>query len=417
MTLQTERVRSMDQVRQIALGIEPVEFRLSDRASAYAFIQRTLVQFDYGNLGRSDKGTVKRYLERLSGLSRAQVTRLIGRYREVGHLQDRRSRGPARPFERRYTSRDIRLLAETDALLGQSCGPATRAVMKRQYEQFGDRRFARLAGLSNGHLYNLRKSRTYRFRRSVFTRTRPTAVQIGQRARPGPDGQPGFLRVDTVHQGDRDGVKGVYLINTVDEVTQYQYVGAVSAISEHFLMPVLESLIRSYPFVIQGFHSDNGSEYINHRVVRLLNKLRVEQFTKSRPRHSNDNALVEGKNGSVIRKYLGHDHIPQGFAGAVNTFTREVLSPYLNYHRPCLFARTRRDAKGKIRRYYRDQDIDTPYGRFRSLPGAQACLKPGISFAELDAAAHAQSDLQAAESMNAARQELFRLIDQGLRVA
>ena len=113
----------------------------------------------------------------------AQVTRPIGRYREAGHLQDRRSRDPARPFEMRCTSRDIRLLAETDALLGQLCGPATRAVMRRQHEAFGNRRFARPAGLSNGHLYNLRKSRTYRYQHSVFSRTRPTTVRTGQRAK------------------------------------------------------------------------------------------------------------------------------------------------------------------------------------------------------------------------------------------
>ena len=107
--------------------------------------------------------------------------------------------------------------------------------------------------------------------------------------------QPGFLRVDTVHQGDLDGVKGVYHINTVDEVTQYEHVGCVQAISERFLVPVLEALIMAYLFVIQGFHADNGSEYINHRVAALLNKLHIGQFTKTRARQCNDNALVEGK--------------------------------------------------------------------------------------------------------------------------
>ena len=181
-----------------------------------------------------------------------------------------------------------------------------------------------------------------------------------------------------------DGAKGVYHINTVDEVTQYEHIGTVQAISERFLVPVLEALIDAYPFEIVGFHADNGSEYINHRVAALLNKLHIGQFTKSRARQCNDNALVEGKNGAVIRHYLGYDHIPQRFAAPVNAFTQEVLSPYLNYHRPCLFA---------IRRHYRAQDAATPYEKLKSLPDPARFLKPGVK--ALDALAHAQSDLGA----------------------
>ena len=123
----------------------------------------------------------------------------------------------------------------------------------------------------------------------------------------------------------------------VDEVTQYQFVGSVKRISERYLLPVLEGLLEAFPLRILGLHSDNGSEYINHQVARLLKKLRVEHFTKSRPRHSNDNALVESKNGTVIRKQLGYSHIPERCAAQLHAFNREVLSSYLNYHRPCYF--------------------------------------------------------------------------------
>ena len=110
--------------------------------------------------------------------------------------------------------------------------------------------------------------------------TRPTAVPIGERRRPDPGGKPGFVRVDTVHQGDRDREKGVYHINLVDEVTQFEHVGAVAAISEAFLLPVLDEMLVTLPFVVLGFHADNGSVYINHRMAALLNKLHVPDFTK-----------------------------------------------------------------------------------------------------------------------------------------
>lgn len=158
---------------------------------------------------------------------------------------------------------------------------------------------------------------------------------IGERRKPRPEGRPGFIRVDTVHQGDLDGIKGLYHINRVDEVTQFQCVGSVECISEAFLLPVLEALIERFPFRVLGFHADNGSEYINHRVCRLLNKLHVAEFTKSCARRSNDNALVESKNGAVVRKHFGYAHIPGRFAQRVNAFAQNVLSPYLNFHRPC----------------------------------------------------------------------------------
>ena len=258
-TLQTERVRTLDQVRAFVEGSKAVDFTGADRESVYEFVRRALVRLDYAGLGKSDKGLVRRYLAKVTGLSRAQLTRLIGQHRETGRIKDRRGGAPAHPFERRYTRADIRLLAAVDAAMGQMSGPATRALMRRQYEVFGDERFERLAGLSNGHLYNLRRSATYQRRRTVVAKTRATHNAIGQRRKPRPDGQPGYVRVDTVHQGDQDGAKGVYHVNMVDDVTQFQFVGTVQAISERFLLPVLEGLIEAFPFVIQGIHADNAS--------------------------------------------------------------------------------------------------------------------------------------------------------------
>ncbi len=228
------------------------------------------------------------------------------------------------------------------------------------------------------HLYNLRRSKTWT-QRTTFEHTRPTAARIGERRRPTPDGRPGHMRVDTVHQGDRNGAKGVSHVNLVDEVTQFEHVGAVAAISEAFLVPVLEEMLLALPFAVLGFHADNGSEYVNHQVAAMLNKLHVPNFTKSRARRSNDNALVEGKNASVVRKWFGRDHIPQRFAAEVNDFSRSVLSPYLNHHHPCLFATEVRDCRGKVRRRYRRQDVATPYDRLKSLTDAERFLKPGVT--------------------------------------
>ena len=312
--MQTQRLGTLEQVRVFVEGSESVDFSGADRPSAYEFIRRTLASFGYRGLGKRDKGLIRCYLAKVTGLSRAQLTRLVRQYRDTGRIEDRRGDPPARPFECRYTKGDIRLLAEVDAKLGHRCGPATRQVMRREFEVFGDARFERLSRLSNGHMYNLRQSTTYRRKRATVERTRGSTVAIGERRTPRPEGRPGFVRADSVHQGDLDGHKGVYLVNLVDKVTQYEFVGALEALSERFKVPVLEGLLTAFPFPVEGFHADNGSEYVNHLVAELLNRLHIGQLTKSRPRHCNDNALAESKNASVVRRYLGHAHIPKRFA-------------------------------------------------------------------------------------------------------
>ena len=118
--------------------------------------------------------------------------------------------------------------------------------------RFGKAEYARLAQVSIGHLCNLRASAGYRKRLAVYKSTRPTAVNIGERRRPEPRGRPGYLRVDTVHQGDWDGAKGVHHINAVDAVTQWQVRGCASRISEAFLQPVLEAIPHQFPCRLPG---------------------------------------------------------------------------------------------------------------------------------------------------------------------
>jgi transposase InsO family protein len=290
-------------------------------------------------------------------------------------------------------------------------------VLRRQRDVFKDTRFERLGDISVGHLYNLRNSAPYRAQRVVLTKTRPTRrVDIGVRKAPAPEGRPGFIRIDSVHQGDQDGVKGLYHINAVDCVTQWQIVATCERISEAYLLPVLEDMLAQFPFAVLGIHADNGSEYINHTVAKLLEKLRIE-FTKSRPRHSNDNALVETKNGAVVRKHLGYAHIPQRFAEQTNEFVGKFLNPYVNFHRPCLFPECHTNAKGKITKRYPQRLVSTPLEKLASLRPEQQNLKPGITLQSLQGQAAQHTDNQAAHQLNQARTQLFASINRRLKTA
>jgi len=406
--LQTHRLQTLDEVRAFLDGTATLDFEPPSRDEVYPWLETTLRQLRYRRLGKCDKGVVRTFLIRVSGLSRAQISRLIRQYHETGRIRDHRGT-PANAFARRYGPEDVALLAEMDRLHHTLSGPATRKLCERAYHVHGDPRFERLATISNGHLYNLRHSPRYQRHRHYRAKTRPTTVRIGERRVPRPENRPGFLRVDTVHQGDLDGLKGLYHINAVDEVTQMQAIVSVERISERFLIPTLNHLLDAFPFRIQGFHADNGSEYINRQVAKLLNKLHIE-LTKSRPRRSNDNALVESKNGSIVRKHLGYIHIPSRYAQLVNDFTLNVLSPYVHFHRPCFFPETVIDAKGKVRKRYPYTHLMTPWDKLKSLPNTDQYLKPNITLQQLDDIALQVSDNDAARRLNEARETLFQTI-------
>jgi transposase InsO family protein len=393
---------SLEQIRAFLAASDGLEIEAVKREEVYGWMTQTLCEQEYWKQSRPVKGLLRQYLGKMTGLSRAHLTRLLSRYKATGAVAEKRYQ--RHRFPRRYTAADIELLAGVDEAHGTLSGPATQKILYREFHEYGDRRYERLAGISPAHIYNLRNSQAYRKQRVQYEKTRPVQVAIGERRRPEPHGRPGYLRVDTVHQGDRDGVKGVYHINAVDEVTQWQVVGATAQISEAYLIPVLEAMLRQFPFRIRGFHSDNGSEFINHTVAKLLNKLLIEQ-TKSRPRRSNDNGLVEAKNGAVIRKHMGYGHIACEHAAAIEDFYELHLNRYLNFHRPCGVPELISNNKGKQRRVYKW--YATPWEILRQVPGLASHLRSDVTVSELEAIAKTASDTQAAQKMQEARAKLF----------
>ena len=402
-----EGLQTIEQVRQFLEGSEAVEFRGVTAKEKYRWIEEVLIRFRRHRLKRRDKGVIRRYVGKVTGYSRSQASRLIREYQQTGRL--RRTQYRRHRFARKYSPSDVILLARTDELHGYLSGPATKRIMERECQVYGHTEFGNISRISIAHLYNLRRSNTYRDIARRFTRTKPAVSKIGERAKPDPKGQPGHIRIDTVHQGDFKDQKGVYHINAVDEVTQWEIVASVQRIAEAYLVPVLENMLVQFPFIIRGFHSDNGSEFVNKTVASLLNKLLI-RFTKSRARHTNDNGLVESKNGSVVRKQLGYAYIPQRCAELINEFNRDFFNPYINFHRPCFFPVTVIDDKGKIKKSYPYEEVTTPYERLKSMPQAESYLYPGVTLEKLSTIANQMSDNQFAERMVKARSNLFQQI-------
>ncbi|MFT5691678.1 MAG: transposase InsO family protein [Oceanicoccus sp.] len=412
--MKLEQLDSLEAVGRFLEGTQDVAFNVAtSKQERYRWIQKTLVKYRYMLLGKIDKGIITRYLMKVTGYSQAQAKRLIQQYVQTGTVRVRLAQRNG--FKRAYTDADIRLLASMDERHGQPSGAVLKKLCERAYRRFHQSEYQQLAKISVSHLYNLRQSKTYQRQRCTLTKTRPRKAPIGQRRKPSPNNEPGYIRIDSVHQGDQDKRKGVYHINAVDEVTQFQVIVTLERISEEFMLPALRNMLAVFPFKIRGFHADNGSEYINYTVAELLEKLHIE-FTKSRPRHSNDNGLVESKNGSVIRKLYGYAHIPQQYAADFTALNSDQVYRYVNFHRPCYFPTTITDNKGKQKKKYLYEDMMTPYEKFRSLPRASQYLKPGVTFKALDAFMAEMTDNEAAEQLNSARDHLFKQLHERLKI-
>jgi len=406
MDMNDDHLVSVAQLKEFAKLSNSAKFKSnSSKEETYAWVGKTLGKFRYFSLKKKEKSIVKKYIMKMTGYSEGAVDKLIAKKRKFGKIFVKER--TQNVFQRFYEPADVGLLAEVANVTLNQNGRALKEMFKSMYEDFNDLRFEKLSKISVSHLYNLKKTNAYQTKSLFYTKTNPVQRDIGIRKKPEPFGKPGYVRVDSVHQGDLDKEKGVYHINLVDEVTQAEYLICVEGISEYFLMPLLEEILKSFPTEILGFHSDNGSEYINKTVSILLNKMMVEQ-TKSRSRKTNDNALVEGKNGAIVRKYMGYGHIPKKYAKDINIFYRDYLDPYLNYHRFCGFATDYVNEKGKVRKVY--EKYMTPIQKLLSLPNCEQYFKKGVTRELLEQQSRSENHFQAAKKVAEMRTKLFKNI-------
>jgi hypothetical protein len=346
-------------------------------------------------------------LAKVAAISRAQMTRLIAQWMEHRTIKRKPAHRPN--FVSRYCKEDIHLLAVTDAAHEDLSGPALGRILHREYKVFSKPEYERLSRISVSHIYNLRQSAVYRQQRVRVQKTQSRQIPIGERRKPDPKGKPGYLRVDTVHQGQQDGKAGVFHINAVDTVTQWQAIGCVETISERHMIPVLEAILHQFPFRILRFHCDNGSEFINQKRGALAGKAadRVHQ----EPRVSNNRQRAGGgQNGATVRKHIGYGFIASDQAEAVQRFYTAHFNPYLNFHRPCGYAAPKAGTRGRTRRVYAADDYRTPFEKLSSLPRWQSSLKPGLTATLLRQQASRHSDTEAANLMQKAKLDLLKRI-------
>ncbi len=407
--MNTEHIRSIDELERFLQGTGQIEFNLNSKKDKYHFILETLVTFKYLEVRKKYKSLIKKYLIKVTGYSEIQIKRLILKWKG-GTLLSSLKNVNKNKFVYKYNPTDIALLAKADEVFGFPHAKLVSQSLKREYNIFSNAEYRNISQISVSHIYNIRKNNLQYISATMhYTKTNPTSTCIGERVKPKNDDKPGYIRVDSVHQGDYGGVKGVYHINLVDEVTQWQIVCCVPVISNKYLIPALQKAMEQFPFKIINFHSDNGSEYINKHVSEMLQREFIKQ-TKSRSRKTNDQALVEGKNGSVIRKHIGRSHIPKIYANPIELFYQKYFNIYLNYHRSCGFATDYVDKKGKIKKKY--DEYLFPYEKLKSIKHSKKYLRNNITFEQLDRIAYAKSDIEIAEIMQEKKTQLFKSFKQ-----
>lgn len=375
-----ENIKGISEIKEILKLEKNIKFKSKNRLETYEWIEKKLRKFHYFKESKKHKGIIKKYLIEITGYSESNIDKLIFKKRKTGDIKVLKR--TQHKFPKKYLREDIVLLSEIVNVYRGQNGFAIKKICKEMFEIYKDKKFERLSKISVSHLYNLKKTFVYQKHNLIFTKTNPTQVNIGERKKPDPKGIPGFLRVDSVHQGDLNKEKGVYYIHFIDEVTQWDIVVCVERISEYFLSQALSIAFEQFPFGIINFHSDNGSEYINKIVSSILQKEFIKQ-TKSRARHSNDNALVEGKNASTLRKQFGHHHIPQKNANLINDFCIKYLNPFLNFHRACAFPTDIINSKGKIKKIYLEKDYQLPVDKLLSILNVEKYLKKNVTIEKL----------------------------------
>lgn len=402
---------SLSQVEENTSTINIPIFSFESHEKAYAWIDQILDRFGYHVRGRKrlskkEKMSVRKYIQMYTTYSRSQITRLIKEKKMNGTLKY--GKGKKRNcFKKIYTKEDAELLAEADNAYRRMSGNAMRKVFKDEFEVYENVKYERLSKISHGHFYRLRETNAYKEKSVTIGRTISVTRAIGIRKKPEPDGKPGYIRADTVHQGDLEGIKGVYHINLVDEVTQWEILFCVDSITERSMAYVVEQALKLFPFIIIGFHSDNGGENINGSVSEVLQKQFIEQ-TKSRSGKCNDNSLIEGKNGSVVRKHMGHWHIPKFEARKIQAFFRDFFNDFLNYHRMCAYPTTIMSDDGKKKKIY--EETMTPCQKLLSIPNVETFLRKDITIEILKEKMKKHSHIEFAKIMDEAKKKLFAAI-------
>src|SRR3990167_106043 len=178
-TMNDSPLKIIEELRIFLKSSTLLAFKGQRRSEIYEWVEDTIIKFDYQSLEKKDKRIVKQYLEKITGYSRAQITRLIGKQRKTGKVSVTKCHRHI--FPKIYSDKDVWLLAKTDELHDFPNGVTVKRILKRMVEVYKDFSYRNIANISVGHIYNLRKSVSYQRLTKKYEKTKQNVVNIGER--------------------------------------------------------------------------------------------------------------------------------------------------------------------------------------------------------------------------------------------
>lgn len=292
----------------------------------------------------------------LTGYHRKYAIRLLLRPAEEG-TTSRRRRGPTysassiRVLERIWEAADYPWSERLKALL-----PLWLPWARKHVRGCTSEVEAQLLRMSSRQMDRRLGEKKLKRKRRIYGRTKPGTLlkhHIPIKTDNWDVHEPGFCEIDLVsHSGPNASGEFIYSLNVTDIHTGWSETRAVMGKGETGVVAALDDVRKSLPFRLKAIDSDNGSEFINYHLYRYCKKHRI-QFTRGRPYKKDDNAHIEQKNWTHVRRIFGWERYdtPEQLK-AMNMLYRGNLRVMMNLYQPCVKLLRKERVGSKLRRYY-----------------------------------------------------------------
>ncbi len=323
-----------------------------------------------------------------------EYVRTTGYHRKhaIAVLRGKRNRTPGkirRPRPSQYMVEDARALERLSELFDGINAKLLRGAMDNELEHLYTSGFLRVSRACYQRLKRISPATIDRLR-TRYGRGMPPRVKRG-RTKPGTllksqipirtwadwnEDQPGFTEMDLVsHDGGLERGDHAWTLNFTDIKTTWTECAAVRNKAQQYVFEALKRVRARLPFPLLGIDSDNGSEFINDELMRYAQQEHLT-FTRSRPGRQNDNAHVEQKNWSVVRRFVGELRYDTPAQLALLNQLYEVLHAYINFFLPTQKLKDKVRTGAKVKRVY--DDPATPYQRVLADPHLAGKVKPKL---------------------------------------
>lgn len=305
------------------------------------------IQERYWLAGRKEKGTILDEFSSTCRYNRKYAIRVLNILPKQRKARQKKLRGRPKQYHHEHVIQFLRDLWQASNL---ACSKRLKAMIPLwlpYYEQTYNVELSlnvktSLMNISHSTIDRLLAPLRPRYQKIGLSTTKPGSLlkkHIPIRVNQWDETKPGFLEADTVaHCGTSMAGMFVYTVNTVDIATGWTEQRAAWGKGEYGVLQAIASIEQSLPFRLRGFDSDNGSEFLNWRLLKYLtNRKRPVQFTRSREYHKDDNAHVEGKNWTHVRQYLGYrrfDH--HDYATLFNELYTSEWRLFFNFFLPSM---------------------------------------------------------------------------------